>query len=131
MIATHLGGAIDYAIVVSFGSDCCGTHKQADDTLQGIVDHYGSHALGAVRAYWGKEGLEVTVQARSLRFRAATPKKLSGELGTWPPRAVEPRHSKASTNCDEQQFGIVLPPHDTNAGVRTGNSSVTACPRTL
>jgi hypothetical protein len=50
------GNSASYPLVVSFGSECCGTDTEADDELESIVNHYGVHALGAVHAYWGKEG---------------------------------------------------------------------------
>jgi len=81
------GNSASYPLVVSFGSECCGTDKQVDDTLQGIVDHYGSRALGAVRAYWGKEGeydvcftLAGLSPAERTRFIRETKTKVSRRL---------------------------------------------------
>ena len=82
-----VGNSASYLLVVSFGSECCGTDKQVDDTLQGIVDHYGSRALGAVRAYWGKEGeydvcftLAGLSQAERTRFIREIKTKVSRRL---------------------------------------------------
>ena len=46
-----------YALVVSFGSECCGTdHRAASDALDHIAARYPAEALGARRGRWGKEG---------------------------------------------------------------------------
>lgn len=45
-----------YALVVSFGSECCGTDQAAERALEGVVARYPQAALGHTRGYWGKEG---------------------------------------------------------------------------
>lgn len=45
-----------YRVVVSFGSECCGTDRQAKDALDALVGRYPGAALGHTSALWGKEG---------------------------------------------------------------------------
>ena len=45
-----------FALVVSFGSECCGTDRAASDALDHITERYAADALGARRGRWGKEG---------------------------------------------------------------------------
>lgn len=47
---------VRYALVVSFGSECCGTDQDAERALAAIVGRYPEKALGHTRGYWGKEG---------------------------------------------------------------------------
>lgn len=45
-----------FALVVSFGSECCGTDQDAERALAAIVARYPENALGHTRGTWGKEG---------------------------------------------------------------------------
>ena len=47
---------VRYALVVSFGSECCGIEDAAARALDGILARYPQKALGHTRGYWGKEG---------------------------------------------------------------------------
>jgi hypothetical protein len=45
-----------YALVVSFGSVCCGTDAAAARALDAATARYPEAALGLSRGSWGKEG---------------------------------------------------------------------------
>jgi hypothetical protein len=45
-----------YRVVVSFGSECCGTDEKGRRSLEKVVGGYPIKALGEVRGHWGKEG---------------------------------------------------------------------------
>ncbi len=47
---------IVYPLVVSFGSACCGTNRDAARTLERLLDAYLPEALGLERVSWGEEG---------------------------------------------------------------------------
>jgi hypothetical protein len=76
-----------YALVVSFGSECCGTDQAAEQALAAIIARYPEKALGHTRGYWGKEGevdecftldgLDEAVRARFVsEVRAGVARKL-------------------------------------------------------
>lgn len=45
-----------YRLVVSFGSECCGTDQVAYKKLETILGRYPPQALGHETGSWGKEG---------------------------------------------------------------------------
>lgn len=47
---------VKYLVVVSFGSECCGPDRKAEDALDAVVARYPRPALGHARGHWGKEG---------------------------------------------------------------------------
>jgi hypothetical protein len=49
-------GRAPFALVVSFGSECCGTDQKASAALDAILARYPRDALGEKRGRWGKEG---------------------------------------------------------------------------
>ena len=80
-------GATRYRVVVSFGSECCGTDRKALEALERVVARYPRAALGHTRGHWGKEGeldecfsLEGLSDAERARFVGEVRASVSGKL---------------------------------------------------
>lgn len=75
--------------MVSFGSECCGTERVAEEALEEIIGRYPKSALGHTDSLWGKEGehdgcftLAGLSPEDQARFVAEVRAKVAGRLTT-------------------------------------------------
>ena len=78
-----------FAVVVGFGSECCGIDNAARDALDRVVARFPRSTTGRVEHLWGKEGdtdvcftLEALSSADRVRFVADVHATVPGKVVT-------------------------------------------------